>query len=833
VRAEPEAHTTYRVQLTSSFGFDDAADIVSYLSELGVTHLYCSPYLQAVEGSTHGYDVVDHSRPNEELGGEEGRRRMVAQLRSHRLGQLIDIVPNHMAIGTRANRWWWDVLRNGRSSVFAHYFDIDWDPPEAKLRNRVLMAILGDHYGRVLEAGELKVVKDGDYAIVRYHEHQLPLAPGSIEEAVGEIGIDEAVRRLNSDCDALDALLELQNYRLAYWRTAVEELDYRRFFDIDTLVGLRTEDPEVFEQTHRLLLQWVASGDVQGLRIDHPDGLRDPEGYLRRLEERSGAAWLVVEKILEPPERLPDSWPVAGTTGYDFLNHVTGLLVDPAAEEPLGDLYRELTGEAASWEEVMLQRKHQLLNEVLAADLNRLTGLFVRVCERHRRYRDYTRGELRAALQETLACFPVYRTYAYPGRALRAEDARHIRSAIVSARDRRDDLDAELFGFLEELLLMRVSAEEGSLETALALRFQQLSGPVMAKGVEDTAFYNYNRLIALNEVGGDPGRFGISVEEFHSTCLEAKRRWPRRMLGTSTHDTKRAEDVRARLALLSEMPAAWGHAVRRWMWRSDKLRKAGDPPDRNIEYLLYQVLVGAWPIGRERVLAYAEKASREAKTHTSWLSPNDQYEEALERLVNGIFDDPEFFSDIEQFVTPLVAPGRVNSLAQVLLKLTCPGVPDIYQGTELWDLSLVDPDNRRSVDYGQRRKLLAELDGLPVEEAMERIDEGLPKMLVLSRTLELRRRRPEAFGATGSYVPIAASGSRAGNIVAFCRSGVAVTVVPRLVLSIQQGWAETVVELPEGRWRDVFSGEAVPGGPVAAAQLFERFPVALLEVEGS
>jgi len=829
---EPTALATYRVQMTPEFGFDEAAELTAYLSELGVSHLYCSPYLQAAPGSTHGYDVIDHSRANAELGGEEGRARMVAALQSHGLGQILDIVPNHMAIGGRGNRWWWEVLQNGRAGRYAPYFDIDWDPPEIKLRNRVAMAILGDHYGRVLEAGEIQVVREGDFAIVRYEDHELPLAPDSFEMLLPGLSLDEALQRLNSDWDALDGMLEFQYYRLAYWRTAVQELDYRRFFDVDTLIGLRMEDPEVFEQTHRLVLDWVKEGSVQGLRIDHPDGLRDPEGYLRRLEERTGGAWVVVEKILEPGEHLPRDWPVAGTTGYEFLNELTGLLVDPAGEEPLTALYQELTGEKASWEEVTLQRKIQVVNEVLAADLSRLTGIFVQVCERHRRYRDYTRFELRSVLREVLASFPVYRTYVHPDRPVREEDGRYIALAIESAKARRPDLDADLFDFLEDLLLLRVNTDgEGSPEVALALRFQQLSGSVMAKGVEDTAFYNYNRFTALNEVGGDPGSFGVSVEAFHERCSEAQRLWPRRLLASSTHDTKRAEDVRARLALLSEMPAAWGMAVRRWMWRNDTLRDPGDPLDRNIEYLLYQALVGAWPLSRERAKAYAEKASREAKTHTSWLNPNPGYDEALARFVDRIFDDPEFMQDIEQFVAPLVAPGRVNSLVQLLLKLTAPGVPDIYQGTELWDLSLVDPDNRRPVDYELRRKLLSELAGLSAEQAMDRIDEGLPKMFVLRRALELRGRRPEAFGKSGSYHPISASGSKAAHIVAFSRSGAAITLVPRLVLGLQEGWAETSVHLPPGTWRNVLDGERVDGGSGPADRLFDTFPVALLETE--
>ncbi|MEX0789849.1 MAG: malto-oligosyltrehalose synthase [Actinomycetota bacterium] len=614
--------STYRVQLTPEFGFDAAAEIVPYLKELGVSHLYTSPYLQAAKGSRHGYDVVDPTRVNEGLGGEPGRLRLIKALQDTGMGHVIDVVPNHMAIGDRANRWWWDVLENGRASPFDRYFDIDWKPPESKLHNRVLMAILGDHYGRIVEAGEVRVVREGAEFTLVYHEHVLPLSPPSLEailapaarhcenteleslaaafdrlpsstesdeelvherlrdkevlkdrllslmEADYEVveAVDTALEMLNGNPDALDELLQRQNYRLAYWKTAVQDLDYRRFFDVDTLVGVRNENPEVFDDTHGLILGWVEEGEVQGLRIDHPDGLRDPEGYLHRLSERAPGAWIVVEKILEPGERLPETWPVAGTTGYDFLNRLTGLFVDGANEQVMTGLYAELTGETAGWAEIVLERKHQVIRQVLAADLTRLTGLFVEICERHRRYRDYTRFELSRALREVLASFPVYRTYVRPGDAPSWQDLRHIVESVEAARNRRTDLDPELFGFLESLLLLQVEVPESDApvppETELVMRFQQLTGPVMAKGVEDTSFYNYNRFVALNEVGGDPGRFGLPVDEFHEACRVAQECYPASMLDTSTHDTKRSEDVRARLALLSEMPEGWAVAVR-------------------------------------------------------------------------------------------------------------------------------------------------------------------------------------------------------------------------------------------------------------------------------
>jgi (1->4)-alpha-D-glucan 1-alpha-D-glucosylmutase len=809
---------TYRLQLTPWFGFDAAASVADYLGALGVSHLYASPYLQAAPGSGHGYDVVDPGRPNEELGGEEGHRRLCAALAARGLGQVLDIVPNHMA-AVPQNRWWWDVLERGRASAYAGHFDIDWDPPEPRLTGRVLAAILGDQYGRVLEAGELRVDREGERPVIRYHDHSLPLAP----ESLGDVDLDV----LAGDPDALDALLARQHYRVAFWRTALQDLNYRRFFDITTMIALRPERPEVFLDTHRRVLEWVAVGVLDGLRVDHPDGLRDPAGYLRRLAEGAGGRWIVVEKILEPGERLPDDWPVAGTTGYDFLTRVDGLFVDPAGEAPLTDLYVELTGEEPDYAALVAVRKRRALEEQLGADLNRLAAVFTAVCERHRRHRDHTRPELREAVREAMVALPVYRTYVVPeeGRVAPVDEA-HVGEAIAAASARRPDL-ADALGFLGELLLLRVPGA-GQAEADLVALFQQLSGPAMAKGVEDSAFYAYNRLLSLNEVGGDPGRFGLSLGAFHAACAEAQERWPTAMLASSTHDTKRSEDVRARISLLSEIPEAWGAAARRWMARNEGLRRDG-MPDRNMEYVLYQTLVGAWPLSRERALAYMEKAAREAKSHTSWLDPDPAYEAALAAFVGALLDDEDFAAELRAFVEPLVAPGRVSSLAVTAIRLTAPGVPDVYQGTELWDLSLVDPDNRRPVDFDLRRRLLDELGGLTPEEVLERADEGLPKLLVVQRALALRARRPEAFGPGGRYAPLPAAGERADRVVAFARGGEAVTIAPRLVLGLRGGWGDARVELPDGRWRDVLTGEEAEGGEREVALLLARFPVALLE----
>jgi (1->4)-alpha-D-glucan 1-alpha-D-glucosylmutase len=866
---------TYRLQLRPGFGFDEAAALAPYLAALGVSHVYCSPYLQAASGSTHGYDVTDPTRVNDELGGSEAHERFCRALAEHGLGQVLDIVPNHMAITEPENIWWWDVLENGPSSRYAAYFDVDWDPPQERFRNTVVLPILGDHYGRVLEAGELKLVRRGGTFEVCYFEHRMPVSPRSLDsllaeaagrcdstdlaflaDALGQLpsatatdresvarrhrdkevlrrqldrlfeeqpeiahAVDSVVEETNADSDRLDALLSRQNYRPAFWRTAGRELDYRRFFDVHTLAGLRTEDERVFADTHSLVLDLVRRGVLDGLRIDHPDGLRDPEQYFQRLHEAAPGAWVVVEKILEPGEILPDSWPVDGTTGYDFMNLIGGLFVDPDGEGPLTDLYTELTGSSADWPQLVWEKKHLVLDQLLAAEVNRVAEIFLQVCERHRCHRDYLRHELREAIREVAACFPVYRSYvrAEAGK-VGPQDVEHIHAAIEAARTRRPDLPSDLFDFFRDLLVLKI---RGPVESELVMRFQQLTGPVMAKGVEDTAFYNFHRLVALNEVGGDPSRFGIQPGEVHRALADAQERWPGAMLATSTHDTKRSEDVRARLSLLSEIPERWGEAVRRWSARCERHR----PPDPDIEYLLYQTLVGAWPIDTERVVAYMEKASREAKGATAWTRVDSEYETALRVFVEGVLGDRELIRDLERFVADLVEPGRVVSLAQTLIKLTAPGVPDLYQGTELWDLSLVDPDNRRPVDYEMRRRLLQELDGDP-EPVLARMDEGLPKLWLIRQALALRRERSKLFA--GDYEALNASGERAEHVFAFVRGGGSVTVVPRLVLKLAGDWKDTSLELLLGTWRNVLTGEELSGGKVRVADLLRRFPVALL-----
>ena len=823
----PELHkstvrSTYRVQLHAGFGFDDVAAIAGYLAELGISHVYCSPYLKAGRGSTHGYDVLAHDRVNDELGGPAGHERMCKALEAAGLGQVVDIVPNHMAISSPENRWWWDVLKNGHSSRFASFFDIDWDPPESKLRRTILMPVLGDHYGRILKRGELTVRMLDDEPVVAYFDNFAPLSPASVEKFLADVDHD-SIARVNSDVDALHELLEAQHYRLAYWRTASTELDYRRFFDINTLVALRQEDPQVFDATHELVLGLVRRGDVHGLRVDHVDGLRDPGGYLDKLRRAIGDAYLVVEKILEPGEELPGTWPVEGTTGYDFLDLAGGLFVDAETDAALTKIYSDFTGEEADYEQVVIDKKLLVERELLASDVERLASLFVDVCEATRDYRDYTRVDLRDVLRETLAAFPVYRTYVTPAGETTTSDETYVDAALRVVEERRPDIDGDLLGLLRDVLLMR---HAGTAAAELSLRFQQTSGPVMAKGVEDTAFYNYNRLASLNEVGGYPGSIGTSVEDWHDANVRAQAKRPLGMLATSTHDTKRSEDVRARISLLSEIPDEWALAVARWSAINERHR-SDDMPDRNIEYLMYQTLVGAWPIDVERVLQYVEKASKEAKAQTSWITANPDYDAALHAFVEGALADRVFVADLEDFVAPLVEPGRDSSLAQLLLKLTAPGVPDVYQGTELWDSSLVDPDNRRPVDYDVRRSLLAEIGSLSASEAWARAETGAPKLLLLQRALKLRNERPEWFGTGSSYAPLHARGAKAAHVVAFVRADSVVTIAPRLVLRLGGEWGDTSIELPPGRWDDVLGDSGPLSGTLRVADVL-AFPVALL-----
>jgi (1->4)-alpha-D-glucan 1-alpha-D-glucosylmutase len=834
-----DVRATYRVQLHQGFTFHDAAALAGYLAALGISHLYCSPYLHSRPGSTHGYDVVDHRRVDPELGGEEGLERMVAALEAGGLGHIVDIVPNHMAIAGRSNAWWWDVLKRGAESEYAGFFDINWAPSDRRLGGRILAPILGDHYGRELAAGNIRIDWVADQPVFRYFDNEFPLS----DETAAAVA-DHDYDLINRDKDRLHDLLERQHYRLAFWKTAGQDLPYRRFFAINELVALRVDRNEVFHAVHELVLRLLHEQKLDGVRIDHIDGLRDPQGYLERLRDHVGNRYMIVEKILEPGEEMPPTWPVDGSTGYDFLSLVHGIFVDPDGVEPLSDLYASFTKCSLDLDDELTQKKALLLSTELGSDLERLTDLFVQACEKRLEFRDFTRSELRDALEAVATCFPVYRTYVSERDGSSPQDLRFIRSAVAAARARTEDLDPEIFGFLEDILTMRYADEFAS---ALALRFQQLTGPVMAKGVEDTAFYTFNRFVSLNEVGGHPGSFGISPDTFHRANAERSRSWPRSMLTTSTHDTKRSEDVRARLALLSEIPDGWADAVQRWSAMNDRHRRE-EMPDRNMEYLLYQTLVGAWPITADRIASYMEKAAKEAKTNTSWIAPNRPYDEALRNFVVSTMHDDDFLSDVGAFVEPLIEPGWVNSLAQCLLKLTAPGVPDIYQGCELWDLSLVDPDNRRPVDYDVRRKLAHDLIDASPEEAWTRAEQGAPKLYLTQKALQVRHRSPHAFGIDAAYTPLAVSGERADSVIAFGRAGDVAVVVPRLVLGVGTtwgggpltieahrkwtDWADTVVRWGPGDWVNVLTDEEF-GDATNVSFLFERFPVALLTRETS
>ncbi|SDY01674.1 maltooligosyl trehalose synthase [Modestobacter sp. DSM 44400] len=762
--------STYRLQVTADFTLDDAAAVADYLADLGVTHAYSSPLLRSAAGSTHGYDTTDHAHIDEPRGGRAGFDRFVAALHEHGLGLVLDLVPNHMGVAdAHESGWWWDLLKRGRDSAHADAFDVDWDAGFGKVRLPVL--------GSADDLAKLELVTADGESELQYYDNRFPVAPGTAQAG------DDPV-----------AVHARQHYELVDWRRADSELNYRRFFAINTLAGLRAEDPVVFAATHALIVQLVESGAVDALRIDHPDGLADPKGYLDRLAGATGGRWTVVEKILEPGEVLPDSWQTAGTTGYDALTEVDDVLVDPAGEPAVTALDTELAGHRVDYAQLVRMCKREVTDGILGAEVARLTRIV---------------GELPGVpaeqvvegLAELLASFPVYRSYLPDGRE-------HLDATVAAVRERRPDLTAAVDA-LHPLL--------ATAGTELATRFEQTSGPVMAKGVEDSAYYRWARFVALNEVGGDPARFGTTVAAFHEAQQIRAERLPQSMTTLSTHDTKRSEDVRARLAVLAELPSEWAQLVRGLLARHPL-------GDRSLAHLVWQNLVGAWPLSRERAHAYVEKAAREAGTSTTWTDPVQEFENELHALADGAYDDPTTAAEIEDFVARIAPFGRSNSLSQKLLQLTMPGVPDVYQGTELWDLSLVDPDNRRPVDYDLRRSQLSRLDEgwvPPVD------DTGAAKLLVVSRVLRHRRDVPEAFAG---YTPVEASGSAADSVVAFDRGGV-VTVATRLPVRLAvTGWGDTALQLPTGAWRDLFTGTRVVSDAAGAplAELLAQLPVALL-----
>lgn len=810
---------TYRVQVRPEFGFDAVAGVADHLASLGASHVYLSPVLQPTPGSQHGYDVVDHSRLNTAAGGAKAFDRMSAALDAAGLSAVADVVPNHMAVPTpvRLNDALWSVLRDGPGSPFARWFDVDWTAAS----RAVLMPVLGQRIGAVLAAGELTVDRSGPEPVLRYYDHEFPVRPGTEDLPLNE-------------------LVDQQWYRLAWWRVADEELNYRRFFDVDTLAAIRVEDPVVFEATHALLVYLVRHGRLTGLRIDHPDGLADPRDYLRRLAEATGGVWVVVEKILEGEEQLPADWPCAGTTGYDALARVGGLFLDPAAAAPLAALLTEVTGDSPDFGTVVEQAKREMVEQGLYAEVDRLVELVVAICAEDIALRDHTRRNLRASLVELLVGMDRYRAYVVPGEPATDEAVAVVERIAEEALARVPEEAAETLELVRDLVLDRhvgngwANAADAARRREFVVRFQQTCGPVMAKGVEDTSFYRWFLLSALNEVGGDPTRFGVAPEAFHAYAQRQQRDWPHTMTTLSTHDTKRSEDVRARLYALAELTTEWADAVREWRDAAAPYLSRDGLPDAATEYLTWQTLVGTWgaqgPLSLERLGRYLEKATREAKRHTSWTNPDQDFDQAVQDFAAGILGDVELMASIRDFCTLLEAPARVAVLGQKLVQLAMPGIPDVYQGCELVDLSLVDPDNRRDVDFDERRRRLARLDA--GEKPVDLSDE---KLLVTASVLRLRRERPEWFIGPGSlYRPLPTS---SGNAVAFGRGDGdqlgAVAVATRLPVALERhgGWGEHTISLPEGRWVDRLTGRSVDGGSVLLGDLLDRLPVALLAVQ--
>jgi (1->4)-alpha-D-glucan 1-alpha-D-glucosylmutase len=953
--------STYRLQFNSRFTFRDASKIVDYLDALGITDSYASSYLTAVPGSPHGYDVADPTRLNPDIGSDDEYWAWIEAMRARGMGHVVDVVPNHMGIARSANRWWLDVLENGPSSRFARFFDIEWHPVKDELADKVLIPILGDQYGAVLERQELRVVYGEGAFCIQYYENALPIAPDTYRlifgdaldrwltehpgDAADELEIiltasgnlpprstrdanqiavrarerdvikrrlraltdssadvraliDACVTRINGvsgqprTFDALDRLLNEQSYRLAHWRVASEEINYRRFFDVNQLAALRMEDPSVFEEVHRFVFDLIRRGGPTGMRIDHVDGLYAPADYLRRLQSRcadvaNAAAsrdrakpfFVVVEKILGSDERLPCEWPVHGTTGYEFAAVINGLFVDRRNERALDDIYMKFLRERRerlSFDDIVYRSKKQVLHETMSGDINSLGHQLNRFSERSRHFRDFTLYNLISTLKEIIACFPVYRTYVTAGQPVSDHDRRYISEAVDSAKMRAPGVTSLAFDFIQRLLLLETpidSADAAEEQERFIGKFQQITSPVAAKGIEDTALYVYNRLLSLNEVGGDPMRFGIEPADVHAWLAERRRSWPSALSATATHDTKRGEDVRARLNVLSEIPGAWKAAVSKWRSLNRKLKtnvKGVPAPDPNEEYLLYQTFVGAWPFDgdeeaiarfRERMVAYSTKALREAKAHTSWLRPDEEYEKAVHRFVEAVLDprrSQPFLQSFRPFQARVAELGIYNSLAQLVIKVTAPGIPDFYQGTEFWDLNLVDPDNRRPVDYDARRQVLTALKtcATPASdcatELLARRADGRVKMFTTTRALAARREWRDVY-ERGDYVPLHAAGAHRECVFAFARrddQAVAITCVPRLIAGLvpdaveppvgRAVWSDTRIELPQQdpayrtRYCDVFTGVTIEPDEsegtlsIAAAAMFERFPVALL-----
>ena len=979
---------TYRLQLNRDFTFADAGRIVSYLSDLGITDAYFSPYLRAERGSRHGYDIVDHGRLNPELGSVQDYNGMVEKLHRHGMGQVLDIVPNHMCITSSDNAWWMDVLENGPSSAYAEYFDIDWTPVKKELQNKVLLPVLGDQYGKVLENGELVLsFRDGAFSL-SYYQHRFPIIPRTYililkhrmealreklstgnflseyesiitalmhlppyterdPEKISERRREKEVikRRLDKLCrdcpdirefiaeniriyngvqgepasfDLLDELLSRQVYRLSFWRVATEEINYRRFFDINSLGSLRMERQEVFAAAHDRILKLVRRGDVTGLRVDHPDGLYDPSAYfaqlqkhcflnlrlghlarlrkevpdaavqpvrrseILRLYEEGLAAdpafrpfYVIGEKILLRGERMPEEWPIFSTTGYVFINSVNGLFVDTSSARAFDEAYERFTGNRVPFADTVYEKKKLIMQVAMSSEINTLGHYLNTLSEKDRHTRDFTLNSLILVIVEVIAFFPVYRTY-LNGYEVKERDRQYIEHAVAKAKRHNPATSASIFDFLKDVLTLRfpedLSEEDRASWLDFVMRFQQISGPVMAKGVEDTAFYVYNRLVSLNEVGGMPDRFGTPLETFHGQNIERRKFWPHALIATSTHDTKRSEDVRARINVLSEIPAEWRSRLYRWSSLNRKRKAVVERlkvPDRNEEYLLYQTLIGAWPVGepgseeyeafRGRIREYMLKAAREAKVNTSWINPNVIYEDALMIFVDAVLDRSSgnaFLEDFIPFQRTVSRCGMLNSLGQTLLKILSPGVPDFYQGTELWDFSLVDPDNRRPVDYRVRIRMLEDIrKGRAQPDQLSRelvadMESGRIKLYVTHKALTFRKQNRDLFEA-GEYLPLDVVGNRADHVCSLARRigrKRLIAAVPRFLMRLTSGktpplgvgiWEDTAIVIPfadaGAKYYNIFTGETVTAEerdattvlPLAA--VCNTFPVALLQ----
>lgn len=983
---------TYRLQLNKYFTFRDAKKIVAYLHALGISDIYCSPYLKAGEGSLHGYDVVDHHSLNPEIGTEQEMDELSRELEHYGMGHIFDLVPNHMGIADKENAWWMDVLENGMSSCYANFFDIDWNPIKDELKNKILLPVLGDQYGNVLDNQELTLTYENGAFFILYYHHKFPLRPQTYPEILKhrleELGktlpeenphlteflsiltaidhlpayteteeekirerrrekevikkrlhtlynespeirhfIDENVLLFNGQkggtesLDLLDNLLDKQVYRLSHWRVATEEINYRRFFDISDLAATRVEEPDVFRETHELVFRLIRQGKVTGLRVDHPDGLYCPPEYFKELqkncylltiernernsknnhasedeqsEEKAALTkqyneilarelhykpfYIVGEKILGRSERIPEDWPIFGTTGYDFLAAVNGIFVETRNAKEFDKIYSRFIKETIHFHEIVYEKKKLIMQVAMSSEINTLGHYLNRISEKNRHTRDFTLNSLTYAIIEVIACFPVYRTYIHSSE-VDERDKRYVEHAISRARQKNPALNESIFFFLKDVLLNNYPGyfkEEDKKEWLnFTMKFQQITGPVMAKGVEDTVFYVYNRLISLNEVGGSPDWFGTSIEAFHGQNTERTKSWQHTMLTTSTHDNKRSEDVRARINVLSEIPANWRECVIKWSRINKKYKRIVDDllaPDKNEEYLFYQTLVGAWPIEqmddsgyeifKNRIKEYMIKASREAKANTSWISPHTTYEEALLYFIDNVMNRKQnnaFLHDFKRFQGEISHYGVYNSIAQTLLKITSPGVPDIYQGNEIWNFCLVDPDNRMPVDYDIRMSMLEELIMQETSVGMEAIitnmirnrENGMIKLYVTHKALTFRKENRYLF-ETGNYTPLEAAGTKENNVCAYARNSntkTVIVVVPRFMTQIlshaeelpfgKRVWEDTFLSLPfedsAAGYQNIFTGEVAKTTVhnntkgIFLSEIFTTFPVAMME----